>query len=84
LRCRAVLFALHPLPRDDGAMIDPAQRVCCRDVEAAHEVPHVELIGTAGLSAFLLRQPDFFFGDGGELVERGELAAGGGNGQGGH
>jgi hypothetical protein len=50
----------------------------------AHEVPHVEPIGAAGLLALLLRQPDFFLGDGGELVERGELAAGGWNGQGGH
>jgi hypothetical protein len=41
----------------------------------------VELIGAAGLSALLLRQPDFFFGDGGELVERGELAAFDGDGQ---
>jgi hypothetical protein len=37
-------------------------------------VPHVEPVGAAGLRALLLRQPDFFFGDGGELVERGELA----------
>jgi hypothetical protein len=46
-------------------------------------VPHVEPVGAAGLPAFLLRQPDFFFGDGGELVERGELASVGRNGEGG-
>ena len=82
--CCAFLLALHPLPRDDGAMIDLAQRVRAGDAEGAHEVLHVEPIGAARLSALLLRQPDFFFGDGGELVERGELAAGGWNGQGGH
>jgi hypothetical protein len=38
-------------------------------------VPHVEPIGAARLAALLLRQPDFFFGNGGELVERGELVA---------
>ena len=71
---RAFLFALHPLPGDDGAMIDLAQLVGRGDAERAHEVPHVEPVGAAGLRALLLRQPDFFFGDGGELVERGELA----------
>ena len=55
-------------------MIDLAQRVGAGDAEGAHEVPHVEPVGAAGLRALLLRQPDFFFGDGGELVERGELA----------
>ena len=44
---------------------------------------HVELIGAAGLGALLLRQPDFFFGDGCQLVERGERAtADGGEGEG--
>ena len=71
---RAFLLALHPFPGDDGAMIDLAQHVGAGDAERPHEVPHVEPVGAAGLLALLLRQPDFFFGDGGELVERGELA----------
>jgi hypothetical protein len=45
----------------------------------------VEPVGAAGLLALLLRQPDFFFGDGCELIERRELAAViGADGQGGH
>jgi hypothetical protein len=55
-------------------MIDLTQIGCAGDTEGAHEVPHVEPVGAAGLCAFLLRQPDFFFGDGGELVELAELA----------
>jgi hypothetical protein len=58
-------------------MIDLAQLAGVCDLHEAHEVPHVELIGAAGLRAFLLRQPDFLFRDGGELVERCELAAAG-------
>ena len=78
------LFALHPLPGDDGAMMDLAQFVGAGNAERAYEMAHVEPVGTAGLWTLLLRQPHFFFGDGGELVERGELAAGGCDGQGGH
>jgi hypothetical protein len=33
-------------------------------------VPHVEPVGAASARALLLLQPDFFFGDRGELVER--------------
>ena len=58
-------------------MIDLAQHVGAGDPERPHEVPHVEPVGAAGLRALLLRQPDFFFGDGGELVERGDLVASG-------
>jgi RNA-directed DNA polymerase len=47
--CRAFLFALHPLPRNDGAMIDLTQLVGAGDAEGAHEVPHVEPIGATGL-----------------------------------
>jgi hypothetical protein len=34
-----------------------------------HEVLHVELVDAPDASALLLLQPDFFFGDVGELVE---------------
>ena len=71
---RAFVLALHPFPSDDGAMIDLAQHVGAGNSERAHEVPHVEPICAAGLLALLLRQPDFFFGDGGEQVEPAELA----------
>ena len=65
-------------------MIDLAQHVGAGDAERPHEVPHVEPVGAAGLRALLLRQPDFFFGDGGELVEWRELMASAGrDGQGG-
>ena len=57
-------------------MIDLAQHVGAGNPERAHEVPHVEPVGAAGLRALLLRQPDFFFGDGGELVEPAELPGG--------
>jgi hypothetical protein len=80
----AFLLALHPLPRYDGAMIDLTQGGCRGDAECPHEVPHVEPVGAAGLRTFLLRQPDFFFGDGGELVEPRELdGSAGRDGQGG-
>jgi hypothetical protein len=72
--CSTFLLALYPLPRDDGAMIDLAQRGRAGDAEGVHEVSHVEPVGPAGLWTLVLRQPDFFFGDGGELVEAGELA----------
>ena len=42
------------------------------------------LWGTPGLLALLLRQPEFFFGDGRELVERSDLSAVGRDGEGGH
>jgi len=54
-------------------VIDLAQRVRAGDAKCLHEVPHVEPIGAAGLSALLLRQPDFFFEDGGQRLEGGEL-----------
>jgi hypothetical protein len=38
-----------------------------RDAERPHEVLHVEAIGAPGAGALLLLQPDFFFGDVGEL-----------------
>jgi hypothetical protein len=43
--------------------------------ECPHEVPHAEPIGAARLRALLLRQPNFFFGDGGKLVETAEMAS---------
>jgi hypothetical protein len=49
------------------------------DAQGQHEVAHVELVGTAGLGALLLSQPDFFFGDDGKLVERDERAVVGRN-----
>ena len=66
--CSTFVLALYPLPGDDGPMIDLAQRGRAGDAEGAHEVAHVEPIGAAW--TLLLRR------DGGELVERGELAAG--------
>jgi hypothetical protein len=69
----AFLLALHPYPGDDGAVIDLAQRVRGRDPQGAHEVLHVEPVGAAGLRAFLLRQPDVFFGAG-ELAGTGRVA----------
>lgn len=69
----AFLLALHPFPGDDGAVIDLAQCGRGRDPEGAHEVLHVEPVGAAGLRTLLLRQPDFFFGDGSERFEWGEL-----------
>jgi hypothetical protein len=71
---RTFLLALHPLPGDDRAMIDLAQRLGCDDIERLHEVTHVEPVGAAGAGALLLGQPDLFLGDGGELVERGNRA----------
>src|SRR6266702_863239 len=49
------------------------------DRERAHEVLHVEPVSAPRARALLLLQPDFFFGDRGELVqrrERGAVAAG--------
>jgi hypothetical protein len=48
-----------------------------RDHQRAHEVLHVEPIGATGAGALLRLQPDFFFGDVGELVEGRHLAAAG-------
>ena len=36
------------------------------DMQRPHEVLHVELVGAAWAGAFLLCEPDFFFGDVGE------------------
>jgi hypothetical protein len=73
-RCRSFLFAPQSFPRDDGTVIDLTQRVRGRDAKGAHEVVHVEPVGAVGLRALLLRQPDLFFGDGRERIERGEFA----------
>ena len=47
------------------------------DAERAHEVLHVEPVGAAGARTLLLRQPDLFFGDLGELVEGRDAAIAG-------
>jgi len=49
-------------------MIDLTQCFRAGDTELTHEVPDVELVGAARLSALLLGQPDFFFRDGGESI----------------
>ena len=77
-------LAHDALPGNHGAVVHLAQLVVGRDMQRAHEVPHVELVGAAGAFAFLLGEPDFFFGDVGERGEgRNDLArsfrTGGGN-----
>lgn len=47
-----------------------AQLVVGTNRERAHEVLDIELVSTAGAFAFLLDEPDFFFGDVGEFGER--------------
>jgi hypothetical protein len=70
-------LAHEALPGDHSFVVGLAQLRRRRDRERAHEVLHVEPVGAARAGALLLLQPDFFFGDLGELLERRHLAAAG-------
>jgi hypothetical protein len=43
-------------------------------VQRSHEMPHIEFVGTPGEFAFLLGEPDFFFGDVSQLGDGRESA----------
>jgi len=48
--------------------------VTARDMEGAHEMLHVGLVGTPGLLVFLFGEPDVFLGNVGKHVERRNFA----------
>ncbi len=74
-RRRGVLGLAHvALPGDHRLVVGLAQFLGAGDRERAHEMLHVEPVGAPGARALLLLQPDFFFGDFGELVEEREPA----------
>jgi hypothetical protein len=74
-RRRGVLDLAHvPLPGDHRFVVGLAQLLRYRDAERAHEVLHVEPVGTTGAGTFLLREPDFLFGDLGKLGDGGNTA----------
>lgn len=70
-RLGLVDLAHDALPGDHRAVVHLAQLFRRRDVQRLHEVLHVELVRTAGALAFLLGEPDFFFGNFGELCKGG-------------
>jgi hypothetical protein len=75
-RCCSVLGLAHvALPGDHRLVVGLAQLRRRRDRERAHEVLHVEPIGAPRARALLLLEPDFFFGDRGEVVQCRDLAA---------
>jgi hypothetical protein len=43
-------------------------------MEPPHKVLHVELVSTAGALPFLFGEPDFFFGNVGEMLDDGGQA----------
>jgi hypothetical protein len=57
------------LPGDHRLVVGLTQLGRRRDRERLHEVPDVEAVGAAGARTLLLLQPDFFFGDVGELLD---------------
>jgi hypothetical protein len=63
-------FAHEALPGDHRLVVGLAQLRRRGDRQRAHEVLNVEPVGPPGPRALLLLQPDFFFGNVGELVER--------------
>jgi len=62
-------LAHDAFPGNHGAVIHFTQLIVGRDMESPHKVLHVELVSTAGASAFLLGEPNFLFGDVGEPCE---------------
>jgi hypothetical protein len=66
-RCGVLGLAHEALPGDHRLVVGLAQFLGRRDAERPHEVLHVEPVGAPGARALLLLQPDFFFGDLGEL-----------------
>ena len=63
-------LAHDALPGNHGAVIHLAQLVVRPHMKRAHKVLHVELVSTAGAFAFLLGEPDVFFGNLGERGDR--------------
>ena len=62
------------LPGNHGAMVHFAELVVGADAQRLHEVLHVQFVGAARAGAFLLGEPDFFFGDVGERGDGRECA----------
>ena len=67
-------LAHDALPGNHGAVVHLAQLVVGLDMQRPHEVLHVELVGAARAFAFLLGEPDVFFGNVGERSDRREFA----------
>lgn len=70
----AVDLAHDALPGNHGAMVHLAQLVIGSNHERAHEMLDIELVCAAGALAFLLGEPDVFFGNVGERRDRRQCA----------